>query len=119
MLLSIHSTAWEEDIDVRCMGRGRPFVIELKEPKIRTCDYSKLQQMVNEQAAGAIEVTDLRNPSNRSEVMRRIKDTPTDKSYTIRFRLQPMNELEYNVLIAPLDLTKVDKNSRKRKLKRR
>ena len=56
-----------EDIDVRCMGRGRPFVIELKEPKIRTCDYSKLQQMVNEQAAGAIEVTDLRS-SNRSEV---------------------------------------------------
>ena len=105
-----------EDIDVRCMGRGRPFVIELKEPKIRTCDYSKLQQIVNEQAAGAIEVTDLRS-SNRSEVVR-IKDTPADKSYTIRFRLQPMNELEYNVLIAPLDLTKVDKNSRKRKPRR-
>ena len=29
-----------------------------------------------------------------------------------------MNELEYNVLIAPLDLTKVDKNSRKRKPRR-
>ena len=105
-----------EDIDVRCMGRGRPFVIELKEPKVRTCDYQELQHKVNEQAAGAIEVTDLRG-SNRSEVVR-IKDTPADKSYTIRFRLQPMSEAEYDVLTAPLDLTKVDKNSRQRKPRR-
>ena len=105
-----------EDIDVRCMGRGRPFVIELKEPKLRTCNYQELEELVNKRAAGAIEVTDLRS-STRSEVVR-IKDTPADKSYTIRFSLTPMNEAEYDVLTAPLDLTKEDKNSRKRKPRR-
>ncbi len=105
-----------EDIDVRCMGRGRPFVIELKEPKVRSCNYQQLEDLVNEQAAGAIEVTDLRS-STRSEVVR-IKDTPADKSYTIRFRLHPMNEAEYEVLTAPLDLTKEDKKGRKRKPRR-
>ena len=105
-----------EDIDVRCMGRGRPFVIELKEPKLRSCNYQELEELVNKRAAGAIEVTDLRS-STRSEVVR-IKDTPADKSYTIRFSLMPMNEAEYGVLTAPLDLTKEDKNSRKRKPRR-
>ncbi|MGB0199880.1 MAG: tRNA pseudouridine(54/55) synthase Pus10, partial [Candidatus Poseidoniaceae archaeon] len=105
-----------EDIDVRCMGRGRPFVIELKEPKLRSCNYQELENLINEQANGSIEVSDLRS-SNRSEVVR-IKDTPADKSYTIRFRLQPMNELEYGVLTAPLDLTKEDSKSRKRRPKR-
>ena len=105
-----------EDIDVRCMGRGRPFVIELKEPKLRSCSYEELENIINTQAAGAIEVTDLRS-SNRSEVVR-IKDTPADKSYTIRFKLLPMNELEYGVLTAPLDLTKTDRKSRKRKPRR-
>ena len=105
-----------EDIDVRCMGRGRPFVIELKEPKLRSCSYEELENIINTQAAGAIEVTDLRS-SNRSEVVR-IKDTPADKSYTIRFKLLPMNELEYGVLTAPLDLTKTDQISRKRKPRR-
>jgi len=105
-----------EDIDVRCMGRGRPFVIELKEPKLRSCSYEDLENIINTHAAGAIEVTDLRS-SNRSEVVR-IKDTPADKSYTIRFKLLPMNELEYGVLTAPLDLTKTDRKSRKRKPRR-
>ena len=105
-----------EDIDVRCMGRGRPFVIELKEPKLRSCDYQKLENLINEKAAGAIEVSDLRS-SNRSEVVR-IKDTPAEKSYTIRFKLQPMNESEYAVITAPLDLTKQDKKSHKRRPRR-
>ena len=104
-----------EDIDVRCMGRGRPFVIELKEPKLRSFNYQELENLINEQANGSIEVSDLRS-SNRSEVVR-IKDTPADKSYTIRFRLQPMNELEYGVLTAPLDLTKEDNKARKRRPK--
>ena len=105
-----------EDIDVRCMGRGRPFVIELKEPKLRSCDYKKLENLINEKAAGAIEVSDLRS-SNRSEVVR-IKDMPAEKSYTIRFKLQPMNESEYAVITAPLDLTKQDKKSHKRRPRR-
>ena len=105
-----------EDIDVRCLGRGRPFVIELKEPKLRSCIYDELTKHINQLAEGRVRVSDLRD-SNRSEVVR-IKDTPADKSYTIKFRLHPMSELEYGVLTAPLDLTKADKNPRRRRPRR-
>ena len=105
-----------EDIDVRCLGRGRPFVMELKEPKIRSCNYQELEELINQKAGGSIEVSDLRS-STRSEVVR-IKDTPADKSYTIRFRLQPMTELEYGVLTAPLDLTKEGNKSRNKRPRR-
>ena len=106
-----------EDIDVRCMGRGRPFVIEMKEPKIRDFDYQYAMQLINEKAGGSIEVTDLR-ASNRSEVVR-IKDTPAEKSYTIRFRVEQMKESEYSVLTAPLDLTKDSNKKSKKKRHRR
>ena len=95
-----------EDIDVRCMGRGRPFVIEMKEPKIRSIDVDKAMKMINSAADGSIEITGLRD-SNRSEVVR-VKDTPAEKSYTIRFRLQPLSEAELAVLTAPVDLTHID-----------
>ena len=105
-----------EDIDVRCLGRGRPFVIELKEPHLREVDYQSLQDEINRLANGSIEVSDLR-ASSRSEVVR-IKDTPAEKSYTIRFSLEAMNEKEYATLTAPLDLTKQDDKRGKKRHRR-
>ena len=99
-----------EDIDVRCMGQGRPFVIEMKEPKVRTVDVVAAMKMINEAAEGSINITGLRD-SNRSEVVR-VKDTPAEKSYTIRFRVMPLSEAEHAVLTAPVDLTHVDVQER-------
>ena len=106
-----------EDIDVRCLGRGRPFVIEMKNPKKRTIESKHIESLINQQANGHIEVSSMRE-SNRSEVVR-IKDTPAEKSYTIRFQLEPMNALELAVLTAPLDLTINDNQRQKRKKNRR
>ena len=106
-----------EDIDVRCMGRGRPFVIEMKEPRLRIADPVELMKMINDNAEGSIDITSLRD-STRSEVVR-LKETPAEKSYTIRFKLMPLNEAEYTVLTAPLDLTKENKGRSKNKRKRR
>ena len=69
-----------EDIDVRCLGRGRPFVLEIKEPRKRSFNAEKLADIINEAAQGSVEVSSIR-PSSRSEVVR-IKDTPAEKSYT-------------------------------------
>jgi tRNA pseudouridine(54/55) synthase len=106
-----------EDIDVRCMGRGRPFVLEMKEPRLRIADPVELMKMINDNAEGSIDITSLRD-STRSEVVR-WKETPAEKSYTIRFKLMPLNEAEYTVLTAPLDLTKENKGRSKNKIKRR
>jgi len=106
-----------EDIDVRCMGRGRPFVIEFKNPRKRTVEPEVMMERINRLAEGSVEITSMR-ASNRSEVVR-IKDTPAEKSYTIRFRVEPMNEAEYGVLTAPVDLTKEDVQTRSTKKRRR
>jgi tRNA pseudouridine synthase 10 len=72
-----------EDIDVRCLGTGRPFVAELKSPLTRTVDFDKLAKSINKAAKKQIEIHGLR-ASNRAEVAR-IKETKAEKSYTIRF----------------------------------
>ena len=74
-----------EDIDVRCLGRGRPFVIEMKSPKRRYADLAEMTELVNSTSAGRVEINELRQ-SRRSEVAR-IKGTDADKSYTIRFKI--------------------------------
>lgn len=39
--------AGREDIDVLMLGSGRPFVLEIKEPKIRNLDFEQLEEDVN------------------------------------------------------------------------
>ena len=75
-----------EDIDVRCLGRGRPFVLEVKHPKVRRTDLEEIEKAVNSNAAGKVEISELRW-TNRSEVSR-IKETRAEKSYTIRFTIE-------------------------------
>jgi len=72
-----------EDIDVRCLGEGRPFVAELKSPLRRTLNLEKLTKSINKAAENQIEIHGLRL-SNRAEVSR-IKETKAEKSYTICF----------------------------------
>jgi len=40
--------AGREDIDVLMLGTGRPFVLEIKEPRIRNLDLEKLEKEINE-----------------------------------------------------------------------
>jgi len=75
-----------EDIDVRCLGRGRPFVLEIKQPKVRTADLDGLTKTIKSETDGKVEVADLRL-SMRNEVAR-IKETKAEKSYTIRFQVE-------------------------------
>ena len=51
--------AGREDIDVRMLGTGRTFVLEIKEPKIRDIDLKELRNSVNKHSEGKVEI--LRN----------------------------------------------------------
>ena len=52
--------AGREDIDARMLGSGRPFVLELKDPKVRSLDLAALVARVNQEASGRAEVDGLR-----------------------------------------------------------
>jgi tRNA pseudouridine synthase 10 len=103
-----------EDIDVRCLGRGRPFVIEMKQPVKREVDYDALMKTINETASGQLEVSDMR-ASNRSEVVR-VKDTPAEKSYTIRYKIEPITQKELDQITQVMEISKnnADRNRRRR-----
>ena len=108
-----------EDIDVRCLGRGRPFVIELKKPFKRNVGVNHIMAAINEHSNGRIEVSDVR-ASNRSEVVR-VKDTPAEKSYTIRYKIEPITQSELDVLTQVMEIPAKEqgKNRRRRNHHRR
>ncbi|MHA1976418.1 MAG: tRNA pseudouridine(54/55) synthase Pus10 [Candidatus Hodarchaeales archaeon] len=56
-----------EDIDARMLGTGRPFVIEISEPKIRNLDFPKIIQQISENSDGKVEVT-IDGLTNRTKV---------------------------------------------------
>lgn len=102
-----------EDIDVRCLGRGRPFVIEMKNPKKRSMDSEMIMKIINRSSNGSIEVSDIRN-SNRSEVVR-IKDTPAEKSYRIRYKIEPITQNQLDELITVMEIPKDNQDRHRRK----
>ncbi len=51
--------AGREDVDVRMLGDGRPFVFELLDPKTPTVDLAELETTINERNEGRLEVRGL------------------------------------------------------------
>jgi tRNA pseudouridine synthase 10 len=82
----IHA-AGREDIDARALGTGRPFIMEVRDPKRRNIDLQKLQTIVNKYARGKVRVTGLRT-SSKEEVVRLKSVGQTEKTYqaTIEFQ---------------------------------
>jgi tRNA pseudouridine synthase 10 len=68
-----------EDIDARMLGRGRPFILEIFEPKKRKLDLKKLEKSINKFAKGKVEVSGLRR-SDKKEVQL-IKAMKHEKTY--------------------------------------
>jgi tRNA pseudouridine synthase 10 len=72
-----------EDIDARMLGSGRPFIVEILNPRRRSIDLVKVEIAVN--SSGTVEVSDLKF-TNRKEVVA-LKDRTCDKTYRILIRL--------------------------------
>ncbi len=79
-----------EDIDVRMLGNGRPFVLEIKRPKRRTLNLKEIEKEINENSDGKVEVTGLRY-SNRKEVVK-IKTAKPKKRYRIGVSVETNEE---------------------------
>ena len=51
--------AGREDIDVKMLGKGRPFVLELNHPKVRTLNLEKIQKKVNKRNKNKVKISNL------------------------------------------------------------
>ena len=84
--------AGREDIDVKMLGNGRPFVLEIKEPRIRNFDLKNLQSKINEHAHGKVEVTDLKHTGRKRKGM--IKNSSTDTYKVYRAIVETEDEIK-------------------------
>lgn len=74
-----------EDVDARMLGRGRPFVLEIKEPRKRPVDLAEAVRRIN--ASGLVEVDGLARSTGADVVA--IKEDRAPKAYRIVFRAVP------------------------------
>lgn len=70
-----------EDVDVRMLGAGRPFVVSVEMPRRRTIDVDAIARAVAEASGGRVEVNGLRVVT-RDEA-RAITDEHGDKTYRV------------------------------------
>ncbi|GAB3692637.1 tRNA pseudouridine(54/55) synthase Pus10 [Halorubrum pallidum] len=71
--------AGREDVDALMLGTGRPFVIEVEEPRRRRVDTDRLQSDINAFADGAVEVEGLRLATY--DMVERVKEHDASKRY--------------------------------------
>jgi tRNA pseudouridine synthase 10 len=107
-----------EDIDARMLGTGRPFVLEVSEPKKRHLDLEWLTSIVNENGAGAADFSGLRY-SSREEV-RQIKAATPDKVYLAEVMVQgKVNKERVNEVIQSLSQARITQQTPTRVAHRR
>ncbi len=74
-----------EDVDARMLGRGRPFILEIKEPRKRRIDLDASVRRINE--SGIVEVDRLA-PSTGADVVA-LKEDRAAKTYRVLLRMAP------------------------------
>ncbi|MBD3213723.1 MAG: tRNA pseudouridine(54/55) synthase Pus10 [Candidatus Lokiarchaeota archaeon] len=73
--------AGREDIDVRMLGSGRPFVLELINPKVRSLDLEAIRRKVNSLNEGKVEINELRYSDKKEVVQLKEEAENTQKTY--------------------------------------
>jgi tRNA pseudouridine synthase 10 len=116
---SVLHGAGREDIDVRMLGSGRPFVIEIKEPKKRRVDLKKLERKINKHAKGKVEVHKLR-VANKKTVRQYKKSQNAEKTYTATIEFErDVSDQELEKVERSLSGTVIQQQTPKRVLHRR
>ncbi len=75
-----------EDVDARMLGTGRPFIMEIRNPKRRFVDLKELEEFVNERAKGKIVVFDLKFA--RSKDIKFLKSAGFKKVYRVKVEFE-------------------------------
>ena len=71
--------AGREDVDALMLGSGRPFVIEIDEPRKRSIDTAAVEERINDVAGGRVEVERLRLATH--DLVERVKELDASKTY--------------------------------------
>lgn len=94
--------AGREDVDALMLGTGRPFVLEIKEPRRRHADLEELQAAVNEGTDGKIEIESPAFVTH--EMIERVKEHDASKTYraTVDF-VEAVTEADFGAALETLE----------------
>ncbi len=94
--LALFHGAGREDIDARCLGSGRSFIIEIRNPKIRNVDLIEVAQILNEKNKTKIFVDSLL-PTTKKDIVEIKKNSEfLRKNYNaLVYFAQPISEIEF------------------------
>jgi tRNA pseudouridine synthase 10 len=90
--------AGREDIDARMLGDGRPFVIEILNPHLRSAKLQKAEDRINKDAQGKIKITGLR-PANKA-VVKSLKLSATASKKVYKALVQVESPIQQEELLA-------------------
>ncbi|MBS3060925.1 MAG: tRNA pseudouridine(54/55) synthase Pus10 [DPANN group archaeon] len=98
-----------EDIDALMLGEGRPFILELKKPRLRFTDLKKLEEEINA-STDKVQVKNLEY-STKKEV-RELKAEPSDKTYQVIIKVEgKITNDELEKLTAEFENKKLDQRT--------
>ncbi len=83
---AIFHASGREDVDALMLGEGRPFIVEVMQPKRRRIDLKKLEDEVNKRAEGLIVVRDLSFASPSSVRRMKQSEAAAPKTYRVIVR---------------------------------
>jgi tRNA pseudouridine synthase 10 len=84
--------AGREDIDVRMLGNGRPFVLELKNPQKRKIDLENIKKEINKKYKDFIEISNIE--FTNKETIKDIKQSNFKKTYKVIFKCRNSINIE-------------------------
>ena len=98
--LVLHGSG-REDIDARMLGSGRPFVLEIKEPKLRNVDLRIAEETVNTENTDKIGVTDLQYV--KKGMVAKLKNAKADKTYQVNVEFKTTDTVREDSVKNALD----------------
>lgn len=112
--------AGREDVDVKMLGQGRPFIVEILEPKVRNVDFKKLHAEFNIRFGNRVEVSEFGKVSYLDVPRLKIETEKKKKSYKVIFETErEISEEELKGLSANLTGCVVKQRTPIRVLRRR
>ncbi|MDX1797011.1 MAG: tRNA pseudouridine(54/55) synthase Pus10 [Candidatus Lokiarchaeia archaeon] len=107
--------AGREDIDVRMLGSGRPFILELRNPKIRDLNLDKIQNKVNKYSRKKVKIFDLRYSDKKEVINLKAEARNTRKIYKAVIKSESkLNKEEFDQKVIVLKSVLENKNIQQR-----
>jgi len=107
--------AGREDIDVRMLGLGRPFILELRNPKIRNLDLIKLERNLNKKNKRKVRVHNLKYTTKKEVIKLKTNAKNTKKVYRAIIRAElKFTKKQFNQKLQELNKIFADREIKQR-----